>query len=261
MSRVLFQSARNLSLTPLVPGFGQVHPYLFSLENIASSDLVNVSVLAGHFSWEVWSSLPSRSKRIPSCFVMGRHPVDRVISYYYQRCYNEPNCQHYNVRLNDLSRHKLISFLESFRSALVVEDGTIRIVDEGVEEAACRAISNRKVTTGQRPEFVRLPPVLTTEEHEIALNNINHCIVGMQYDWEGTKEVLTHWFPWMNFQQEKSDKRMRLVKEKESISTIRSDHREIIELMNPCDMKLHNRMLEIFESELEVVRDDSYLIR
>lgn len=61
--------------------------------------VTNYTVIAGHFFWDIWKLLPefaANEKRVdndvsytssPSCFVMGRHPVDRAISYYYQVLY------------------------------------------------------------------------------------------------------------------------------------------------------------------------------
>ena len=102
-----------------------------------SRNLSNVSVVAGHFFWDVWDDLPTArtervqdndydngngnstmndkkinfsegkgnvmKKRVPPCFIMGRHPVERAISYYYQRCFESTACVGYRRRINELS--------------------------------------------------------------------------------------------------------------------------------------------------------------
>lgn len=188
-------------------------------------ELKNISVIAGHFSWDVWNQLPSIKNNnikntnndnndnnfIPSCFVMGRHPVNRVISYYYQRCYREPKCTFYQVKFNDLSKEDLQSFITSFRQGLDF-NGSYIIVDEGVEDAACRSLSNKKVTTGRRigqeidngyEGYINVdldlthPLPLTNEEQSIALENVEKCVIGIQEDWENTIRILNYWFPWI----------------------------------------------------------------
>lgn len=163
-----------------------------------SNDLSQVSVLAGHFSWNVWSSLPAftqataaaaaaaaatadsltvktrdgkaastraknplfhiihglninsagtsvtanstidvqvwkqrkappsqsappteqKHQHPPSCLIMGRHPVDRIISYYYQRCYHTTICQYHHRPISDLTNSELESFMFLYRSSV-----------------------------------------------------------------------------------------------------------------------------------------------
>lgn len=66
---------------------------MFSLEpTFAEIAAKNVSVIAGHFAWNIWTQFPgyvaamkSNSKAsAPPCFIMFRNPVSRVVSYYYK---------------------------------------------------------------------------------------------------------------------------------------------------------------------------------
>lgn len=41
---------------------------------------------------------------------------------------------------------------------------------------------------------VKIPPPLTLEEKEIALKNIEYCVVGLIDKWEDTKEVMKLWY-------------------------------------------------------------------
>ena len=68
-------------------------------------------MVGGHFSWGIWDELPqyvaasaaaaaaagsgARARAAPPCLVVGRYPVDRVVSYYYHRCYDNPGCAGY----------------------------------------------------------------------------------------------------------------------------------------------------------------------
>jgi hypothetical protein len=76
-----------------------------------------IAVLAGHFPWNIWNKLSNYNNTNtdtntnPPCFVMGRNPVDRAISYYYQRCYNSSTCIGNNRRINDLSAGIAINLL------------------------------------------------------------------------------------------------------------------------------------------------------
>ena len=89
--------------------------------NIWLKDYNSVGAIAGHFNWQVWLHLDTYVQQFmtpvinpikmtandahvltdssyeytppdaippPKCMVIGRHPIDRFISYYYQRCHN-----------------------------------------------------------------------------------------------------------------------------------------------------------------------------
>lgn len=47
---------------------------------------------------------------------------------------------------------------------------------------------------------------------------------------------------------------------KETLETVRVDLREIVENMNSCDMKLHNKMMDRFWIEIFLIEDRSYLL-
>ena len=85
----------------------------------------NVAVISGHFNWQVWLHLDTYVQQFmtpvinpikmtatgahvltatsyeylppdaippPKCMVIGRHPIARFISYYYQRCFTSVTC-------------------------------------------------------------------------------------------------------------------------------------------------------------------------
>jgi hypothetical protein len=257
---MVFTSASQASLISLVPGHGDISPLRFDLEGLTEDRLKSVSVLAGHFPWGIWSKLPSvdQSTTTPPCFVMGRHPVDRVGSYYYQRCYREPHCVHYQIPFNDLTPDDLTHFIMFFRQALKGPSGDLMVVDEGAQEACCRAMANRKVTTGRSGRDDELPVELTLLEEEAALANVEHCVVGLQEDWTNTMRVLEHWFPWIDTSVD-SDQKLYVSPKRESVSMIRSELQEIIETMNSCDMRLYEKMRTLFKEQLSVVDSVAYL--
>lgn len=259
------------SLSSIIPGYGDLTPILFNLNSFNKDELRNISVLAGHFPWGIWSQLPSvrevnnnqkreieDNKEIPSCFVMGRHPLDRIISYYYQRYYPISK-----ISFNNLTSSELISLIQYFRQALTQDNGESVVVDEGIRNACCRALANRKTTSGQSIANVTIPPDLTKWEEEYALENVNKCVVGLQEDWINTKRIMNYWFPWMNInineKEEEKKKRMKSNEKRESMEIIRSDLREIVEEMNGCDMKLYEKMKILFKKQLSVIESKSYL--
>jgi hypothetical protein len=251
-------------LTSIIPGYGGLHSVIFDLRDFDETYLKDVSVLAGHFSWDIWSQLPSVNQSnssnatIPPCFVMGRHPVDRVLSYYYQRCYLEPNCHYSQIPFNNLTSTDLIWFLTTFRQALLNHRHEFVIVDEGVQDAGCRALANQKKTTGRSIYNDSFPGNLTKWEEKVALKNIESCVVGLQDDWTNTKKMMNHWFPWIKTEL-KEENLFKGTEKKESMQKIRPDLREIIEEINGCDMKLYEKMKILFAKQLSVIESDAYL--
>lgn len=93
--RVLYDSATALGVHSYIPCYGGVHCVLFSYHPSAGvTDIdAGISVVAGHFEWDVWKGLPALGSNpnvndnrnsAPPCFIMFRDPVSRAVSYYYQ---------------------------------------------------------------------------------------------------------------------------------------------------------------------------------
>jgi hypothetical protein len=228
----------------VIQGSGDLHPRVFDLQDLSDEKLVDVSVLAGSFPWGIWSELPSarQSKSIPSCFVMGVHPVDRAVSHYYRSCYHEPTCPHYQTPFNDLSSQDLVS------SLLLASLGSIG-------DAMCRALANRMVR--RSVDGLELPSGLTELEEDMALENLETCVVGLQDDWRNTKKMIAHWFPWI----EVETMQMRPMDEAWNMSqvTLRPELRQSIEELNVCDTKLYRKMRDLFAKQLSVVGTEAYL--
>jgi hypothetical protein len=272
------ESAERHGLKYVVPCHGAVHCLVtgLSFRECASASasvpcaggisLEGVSVLAGHFSWNVWRSLPSFQRSVsspaPPCLVMWRHPVSRVISYYYERCFNGSSCPGYQRRLNDMGADEMTNLLDYFRQAKYAEDNrTLVITDEGMSDAACRAMSDTKGTTGRvvGQDPIPIPALLTASERQEALDNAEKCVVGLTEQWDLTVSVLRHFFPWLDLSR--SYRLMKLYDNMETLSTLRPDIRAVIEAANACDMTLHEVMMSRFERALELVLDVQSLER
>lgn len=244
----------------MIPGHGNNHPVVFDLLNFSEQDLLNVSVIAGHFSWNIWTQLPSvnPSNLVPPCLVMGIHPADRVVSDYYQSCYQDPTCSQYNLPFNNLTAFELTSFITSYRQAVLDIDGEF-VIDEGYQDVSCRALVDRTVTDSQSIHDTLMPFNFSTWEQEIALKNIESCVVGLHGDWVNTKKIIDHWFPWIEVTKRQQQFQTKVQPNFESGETIRPALRQIIEEMNICDLKLYEKMKNLFAKQLLVTESDAYL--
>jgi hypothetical protein len=74
--------------------------------------------------------LPPQRKKGGSCFVVGRHPIERVLAYYYHRCFKNKGCVGYGRYFNDLSVQELVEIESTFRdigSRRPLEDPTTQV--------------------------------------------------------------------------------------------------------------------------------------
>jgi hypothetical protein len=225
-------------------------------------DLSKVSVIAGHFFWNVWKPLPQASGRNqlpnlsssfkPSCFVMARNPIQRIISFYDQRFYREVKSPLFEKDFNNFSTEEWEQLLIYQRFARLKEDNkTVIIVDEGMSDAACRTMANIKTTAGlENPTEIAVPPELTQDETRRALENSKHCVIGVLERWEDTVRVINHWFPWIFFDNKFG---LQLNRGSSSNRYIRPDLLEVTIRNNQCDMHLYDQMVHQFEKQLEIL--------
>lgn len=230
-------------------------------------DLSKVSVIAGHFFWDVWKPLPAYQKPMknqnpsnfrPSCFVMARHPVQRIISFYDQRFFREVKSPLFQKDLNNFSPEQWEELLIYQRFARLKEDNvTVIIVDEGMSDAACRTMANIKTTAGlENPVEISVPPELTYKETQRALENSKQCVIGILERWDDTIRVINHWFPWISFDN-KFD--LQLNRGSASNRYIRPDLYEVTVRNNLCDMELYNQMLQQFEEQVKIIETSLFL--
>jgi hypothetical protein len=207
----------------------------------------------------------------PPCLVFGRNPIDRVVSYYYERCFKTEGCIGKGRYINDLSAEELYKIVASYRQVRGLSDRIGIITDEGMSNAACRALANEEPSRGlqlqviREPDIVvmpRLSPPLTAQASAAALRNIEHCVVGLLERLSESRKVVAHWFPWLDFGNYTIRRTTFLYGEGKNVEAlkIRQEHIDVILALNDCDVKLHKKMEELFEKQMEVLRNSSFLL-
>jgi len=203
---------------------------------------------------------------------MGRHPVSRAISYYYQRVYKHPNksalphsesaeAAQFGGRpleqrmINELTPQQLeliaLSTREGIESHLF--PGRQVFIDEGMTDAACHAFLGLKYTTGLPVGPLTVPPAIPPELYPQAIQNLRQCVVGMQEQWNDTLRVLDHWYPWIDFSVDPARRKMSIFKGIETLTSLRPDLYNVLTAINPCDMMLHDEMIRLFRAQLSVL--------
>jgi hypothetical protein len=276
------ESAHKLGMDYYIPCHSGLECITHSIDGISwipsNYTMNNISIIAGHFSWGIWNELPLFKEDYrnedaleptlvpslanpPPCFLIGRHPVDRAISYYYQRCYIHRQCaEGYQRLLNSFDPSRIKSFVITNRlggTHTEDPDAPVFILDEGFCEAGCRSVGDFKETTGRvvGVDDLSIPKPLSPAETRIALANAGKCVVGLQDRWEETLEVLKFWFPWIDLDLgDRQRRKMHYTEYRETMDTLRADIRQVIEQENRCDMLLYKQQTEQFENQLEVIK-------
>lgn len=301
--RFIYEAAIKNNLEHLIPCHGGLDCLIFSfpIKNATTREYIkyhsNISVVAGHFNWDVWNHLSQYQRSMsqandsihsfnetfivqPSCLVIGRHPIDRAISYYYHRCYLKPFCSGYGKRLNDLSIEDFLSILVNMRDgeammnspentslvsevsddstqSILSEEGMVMITDEGLSDAACRTMAGLRITSGMiytpNSDPIQVPSPLLNEHVDKALTNTEKCVIGLIEEWDETLVHISHFFPWIDFSNDSSRMKMNIVRNKEKRDDLRPDLQRIILEYNACDVKLYDKMLEQFKKQQLVV--------
>jgi hypothetical protein len=207
----------------------------------------------------------SRKEYTPPCLTIGRHPVDRAISYYYERSFKGFDERIFN--------HLSVSEVIFFAFEVVTGDPIFKVfLDDGPSNMMARAYSGIRNLTGMTYDWMndsqmKVPAhsIISAEECGLAYERLDHCVIGILEDMENTRQVLKHWFPWMQTFKSmhkyfKRDSFMNVVDTdknkidvKETRHTIRPELREVLETANYCDMILYDRMKETFEKQLQVL--------
>jgi hypothetical protein len=166
------------------------------------------------------------------------------------------------------------------------------MVDEGMSNAFCRTILNRRSTSGLRgtaeevsSQLSEMPAELsfTDEDIQVGIGNLGSCVVGVLERWEETTSVLETWFSWMKqsdlnnndlisekTEKEKEKDRVgaslknkkknglnrandQLFKEKKS--DLRPELLEVIERHNQCDLLLYRELVARFDRQLAAMEE------
>jgi hypothetical protein len=241
----------------------------------------NTSIIAGHFAWnDVWKALEQRGfdgfnrnighdlglrdesdvAEVPTCLIIGRHPASRVISYYYQRCYNTSSCIHYLRRMSDLNVDEMRFMLDEYRLAQYTPDGnSIVMIDEGMSETACRVVLGLRSTTGVLTDVdvvTSLPDPIPRERYAEATARADRCVLGLQEDWVRTEVVLSYWLPWIQFDRTADE--MRIYGNVERPQDLSEEVLAVIEEMNSCDLHLYNHIRSRFDAMWKYVVGFTY---
>ena len=169
-------------------------------------------------------------------------------------------CFGYKTLLNDVTDlATLEEYIIHMRHAYITPDNKTVVVDEGMVDAACRALANEKSTSGLTSEELRAMEVqwITTDTVRKALENVKHCVVGVLEDWENTRRIINFWSPWIDAGINKV--KMRLYNNLETLETLRPDIRLLIERYNQCDLRLYAQIVSQFRMQLGVLKNDMYL--
>ncbi|KAJ1455301.1 hypothetical protein M885DRAFT_617174 [Pelagophyceae sp. CCMP2097] len=248
----LVATARRAGLRYFVPCWssagGMVNEMCYTFD-VSNASAVNggapsdVEVVGGHFQWGVWDALPSSSQ--PRIFTMVRHPVERAISYYYERI-NQGGLVGVRPRaLNDVPAADLEWIAANFRGS-----GFSMYRDEGLCESNCRMMLGRNDHKGRRPNEIAAGAGAPLDR-ALALRRLDACVVGMQEAWPQTAQTLQHWFPWLRVEDQ--PQRQNVGTRAETLETLRPDLRAVFEKCNVCDLELYERARIIFQKQLEVL--------
>ncbi len=224
--------------TAVIAGHGGLPAQISLLEQVPGRSLAAVRVLAGRFEWGAWEREVGRPRQL-QCAVLLRHPVSRVVSYYYDRIF--PSSRE---RFNDLSGERLAFYLDFWRSA----HGAVWR-DEGLSDAACKALCGVRQFQGLTPAQCprEPPPDAPPCTPELAAARLRRCSVGLTEHWAASMAVLAHHAPWLNttLTQPCPDSRQGPFPEERHPNTVHPDLRAIVENANRCDMLLYEAALDI----------------
>jgi hypothetical protein len=218
----------------------------FDLEAVPAERRRVLAVIAGHFQWGVWSGgAPSTGRALsPRVFVMLREPVERSVSFYYERVF-----PHTSRALNDLPGQDLDFLLAHFRGSAYS-----RWRDEGLSDTVCKMLCSLNVHKGKSPEEVGQDSeaaLAPSVDAKLATARLAMSVVGLMHRWEETKLVLQWWFPWIDLSTDdvRGNTGRRDV---ETASTMLTGHREKIEAANRCDLVVYAAGVAQFDRELQV---------
>lgn len=195
---------------------------------------------------------------------MGRHPVDRVISHYYERCFNYANCDTYKVYMNELPLEQIEKHMTNYFLLMEKdgEGGPLIFIDDGAAEASCRTLSDKKSISGRQEDTVKMRPQIldVNETLKISINNMNQCVVGIVEQWSDTKRVINEWFPWIDIEGTESygKRTTSEVLNKEKRHSLRPDILQLLLTLNACDMLLYEAMLLRFDTQMQYVNTKTH---
>ncbi|RYG70252.1 hypothetical protein EON64_00670 [archaeon] len=160
-------------------------------------------------------------------------------------------CQEY-----DAVEHEIVRMHGGRREAEIV------VIDDGMADAACRAILSKKATTNIRfmakyGSFVLpFPEPLAETDVQKALERADHVVVGLQEYWEDSIRVINFFFPWIDFMHKFDYVKMpSSYRSLDTRATLPSQLLAVIEKYNACDLALYAKMKSVFAKQKKLVLD------
>jgi len=251
MRQYIVDSAISHGLNYIVPCFDNVPCDVFELSDVRLQNTIpfhitNVSVVAGHFDYSLFSDV-SADEPTPtfSCLLLGRSPIQRIKSYYYHRCYTNKDCVGYQRPINDLSVDEMHEIMK------IRTSNNLIIQDEGMENAYCRALAgNGRRTTGKSIYDDIELDFIPKEAEESALKHVEGCVVGLLEYWPDTQASVQHFFPWLDLHSKLYFENENVMARHYDKEKIREDLFQVFLLYNQCDLKLYNKMKKQFFTQL-----------
>lgn len=225
--------------------------YGFNLSNASVSnggDKAGLAVIAGHFQWGVWQDLVAWDDKQPlACFTMVRHPVDRAISFYYERVFQRDDSLG-GKRINDLDADYFRWLLTEFR-----DSAFSKYRDEGMCDTMCKMLLGLNLYKGRSPAEVEAdrsqrPHLFAALDVSLnltmAASRLSQCVVGLQDDWPAVARAISTWFPWIVITD---DTRLNtgFGMAAETRDSLLPELRSILEECNKCDLALYNIAVEV----------------
>lgn len=87
---------------------------------------------------------------------------------------------------------------------------------------------------------------------------MNRLVVGLQDRWSDTLQVLSHWFPWIEYDEEHLQTKVHATKAKEGVdvASLKPSLRSVIEDASQCDLVLYNAAVRRFDAQMRLLRAD-----
>jgi len=214
--------------------------YAFDLSNATAAYSggapADLAAVAGHFNWGVWETMPSTSMNPPPCLSLVRHPVDRAISLFYERVFQDDRLG--GKRLNSYS-------LGDFEWLLKEWKGSAFSMwrDEGFGDQVCKNLLGLAINRGRTPRAVEELPAevrrraASSLDAVLAIERLEQCVVGLQEDWTGAQRAIDYWFPWLSFVDDV--RRNAGFTDAETRHTLRPELVAAIERCNTCDLAVY----------------------
>ncbi len=221
-------------------------------------------VLAGHFIWgqfdqylsitnEPYDDNTFAMNQKFSCFVMLRHPIDRVESCYYWRFFDQVG-----IHLADITLDKFSKAMHGFskEKRMGCNNEVLQYMSGLMRLKEINSNASRESAMGR---------LLYT----LSVDHMQNCVVGMLDRWEETVQVVNHWFPWLKHFKLDAQ-RMNVAKNKPATGGSgsggsgehqnqlrkRPDLLRLVEDLNYWEFKAYEYAVTLFEKQLLAIQKE-----